>query len=165
MPSVLFICTANICRSPLAFGLFKHKIENEPEASFWKVDSAGTWAPEGEPASMKSQLLLEQKGIDIHNHRSKSVSLGLLRSHNLVLTMEHGHKEALQSEFPELKNRIFMLSEMIGQRYDIQDPYNGALEDYLRAMEEIERILDLGFEKIHSLAQDQSSHSVSEGEA
>jgi protein-tyrosine phosphatase len=161
MPSVLFVCTANICRSPLALGLFKQKISKEPDASFWKVDSAGTWALEGEPASSKSQFLLEQKGIDIHDHRSKSVSLELLRSHRLILTMESGQKEALQSEFPKLKNRIFLLSEMIGQRYDIQDPYTGALDDYRSAMEEIERILNQGFEKICSLAQDQASGSIS----
>jgi protein-tyrosine phosphatase len=152
MPSVLFVCTANICRSPLALGLFNDKISKEPDASFWKVDSAGTWAPEGESASSKSQLLLEQKGIDIHNHRSKSVSLELLRSFHLILTMERGQKEALQSEFPELKPRIYFLSEMIGQRYDIDDPYNGTLEEYQSTMDEIERILNLGFEKIRSLA-------------
>jgi protein-tyrosine phosphatase len=145
----------------MALGLFNHKITQETDASIWKVDSAGTWAPEGEPASSKSQLLLEQKGIDIHDHHSKGVSLELLRSYYLILTMERGQKEALQSEFPELKTRIFLLSEMIGQRYDIEDPYNGTLEAYQSAMEEIERILNLGFETIRSLAQDQTSPSVS----
>ena len=79
MPSILFVCTANVCRSPLALGLFKQKIASEPDASFWKLDSAGTWAPEGEPASAKSHFLLKQRGIDIQDHRSKSVSLELLR--------------------------------------------------------------------------------------
>ena len=105
--------------------------------------------------------MLEQKGIDIHDHRSKSVNLELLHSFNLILTMEGGQKEALQTEFPEVKNRIYLLSEMIGQRYDIQDPYIGTLDDYLNAMEEIERILNLGFNKIRSLAQDQTLPSVS----
>ncbi len=161
MPSILFVCTANICRSPLALALFKQKILNEPDVSLWKLDSAGTWASEGEPASGKSQYLLGQKGIDIQEHRSKIINLEMLRSFNLILTMERGHKEALQSEFPEVKTRLFMISEMIGQRYDIQDPYNGTLEDYVEMMEEIEHILDQGFEKIHLLAQDRTTEASS----
>ena len=161
MPSVLFVCTANVCRSPIALGLFKHKIASEPDAALWKLDSAGTWAPEGEPASTKSQFLLKQRGIDIQGHRSKSVSLELLRSYNLILTMERGHKEALRSEFPEIKDRVFMMSEMVGQRHDIQDPYNGTLDDYNEAFQEIEGILNLGFEKIRTLAQDQPAKTGS----
>ncbi len=154
MFSVLFVCTANVCRSPMALGLFRQKIANEPDASLWKLDSAGTWAPEGEPASSKSQFLLKQRGIDLEGHRSKSVNLELLRSNNLILTMERGHKEALRAEFPEIKERVFLMSEMIGQRHDIQDPYAGTLDDYREAMQEIEQILNLGFEKIRTLAQD-----------
>jgi protein-tyrosine-phosphatase len=67
--------------------------------------------------------------------------------------MERGHKEALQAEFPELKNRIFLLSEMIGQLYDIQDPYNSTLEDYQETLDEIDHILNQGFDKIRALAQ------------
>lgn len=154
MPSVLFVCTANICRSPLAFGLFRQKVANEPDAPLWRVDSAGTWAVEGIPASGKSQFLLGERGIDIQDHRSKSVSKEMLVSFNLILTMEHNQKEALQAEFPEVKNRVFVISEMIGQSYDIEDPYNSSLEEYRRAMDEIEHILDEGFDRIQFLAQD-----------
>ena len=161
MPSILFVCTANICRSPLALALFKQKILNEPDASQWKLDSAGTWAPEGEPASGKSQFLLGQKGINIQDHRSKIVNIEMLSSFNLILTMERGHKEALQNEFPAIKSKVFMLSEMIGLHYDIQDPYNGTLDDYVEMMEEIEYILDEGFEKIQMLAQDRTIETSS----
>jgi protein-tyrosine-phosphatase len=161
MPSILFVCTANICRSPVALALFKQKISNEPDAALWKLDSAGTWAPEGEAASGKSQFLLRGKGIDIQDHRSKSVNLDMLRGFNLILTMEGGQKEALQNEFPEVKSRVFMISEMIGQRYDIQDPYNGTLDDYIEMMGEIEHILDEGFEKILMLAQDRTLEAKS----
>lgn len=154
MPSVLFICTANICRSPMAFGLFLQKIANEPDSSLWKIDSAGTWAVEGIPASGKSQFLLGERGIDIHDHRSKCVSREMLSAFNLILTMERGQKEALQAEFPEIRTRVFMLSEMIDQSYDIQDPFNGSLDEYREAFGDIENILNEGFDKIRSLAQD-----------
>ena len=135
MYSVLFVCTANICRSPMALGLFKHKVSSLPDASQWKVDSAGTWAAEGEPASARSQVVLSDKGIDLRGHLSKSVTAELLTSFNLILTMERGHKEALQAEFLEIKKRVFLLSEMIDQRYDIRDPYQGTLDDYLETMQ------------------------------
>jgi len=161
MPSILFVCTANICRSPLALALFRQKISNDPDASLWRLDSAGTWAPEGEPASGKSQYLLSQKGINIQNHRSKIVNPEMLRSFNLILTMERGHKEALQNEFPEIKSKVYMISEMIGKRYDIQDPYDGTLADYIKMMEEIEHIFDEGYEKIRKLAQDRAIEASS----
>lgn len=160
MPSVLFVCTANICRSPLAFGLFKQKVAGEPEAALWKIDSAGTWAVEGIPASGKSQFLLGERGIDIQDHRSKCVSKEMLASFNLILTMERGQKEALQAEFPEVKNRVFLISEMIGQSYEIQDPYNGSLEEYRHTMDEIEHILNEGFDRIQFLAQDRKTESL-----
>ncbi len=154
MYSILFVCTANICRSPMASGLFKHKIASLPDADQWKIDSAGTWASEGSPASARSQSLLKDRGIDLEGHLSKSVTSKLLSSFNLILTMERGHKEALQAEFPDLKKRIFLMSEMIDQRFEIRDPYNGTLDDYKQTMQEINHILELGFEKIRTLAQD-----------
>ena len=152
MPSVLFVCTANICRSPLAMALFRDKMEGEPDE--WRVESAGTWALTGEPAAQKSQQVLAERGLDVSEHRARSVSLELLSSFNLILTMEKGHKEALQVEFPGISDRVYMLSEMIGSGFDIHDPIGGPLVDFQDTAEELERILTEGFEKIYRLAKD-----------
>ena len=149
MPSVLFVCTANICRSPMAMALLQERVGDSPE---WTIESAGTWSIQGQPAASNTQKVLAQRGIDIHNHRSRSVDRDLLRQFNLILTMEAGHKEALQVEFPEIAQRVYVLSEMIGESYNIHDPIGESIENFELTSEEFEQIFDIGFQKIADLA-------------
>ena len=68
MKNILFICTGNTCRSPMAEGLFKMKAgSNDP----WKCSSAGTHAINGLPGSLESQLSINKKGGNIKNHKNK----------------------------------------------------------------------------------------------
>ena len=150
MPSVLFVCSANICRSPMAMAIFQSRVAREPGR--WLVESAGTWAPEGAPASVISQMVLAERGLDLSNHRSRRVSREIINSFDLVLTMEDGHKEALQIEFPEMAERIYLLSEMIGLKYNIADPMGGIDDDFRSTANEITQILTDGYEKILQLA-------------
>lgn len=152
MRSVLFVCSANICRSPLAMGLFMARLG--ADAAVWRVESAATWELEGEPVARNSHVILLERGINLGNHRSRSVNLELLRSFNLILTMEQGHKEALQIEFPDIADRVFLLSEMTGKIYDIQDPIGGSMADFQQAASEFDQIFTQGFEKINQLAED-----------
>lgn len=151
MPSVLFVCTANICRSPLAEALFRDMVSDEPDE--WKVESAGTWALAGEPAAQNSQHVLAERGLDASDHHARSVSLELLSSFDLILTMEKGQKEALQVEFPSISERVYTLSEMVGDDFDIYDPIGGPLVDFRATAEELESLLTGGYEKITQLAE------------
>jgi protein-tyrosine-phosphatase len=150
MYSVLFVCTANICRSPMAMGLWKAMIKDR--ADEWIVESAGTWAPEGEPAAQRTQLVLKELGIDLWSHRSRQVDRQLLSQFNLILVMERGHKEALQVEFPEIVKNVYLLSEMIDANFEIQDPIGMSTAEFLQTRNEISQILTMGSEKIHRLA-------------
>jgi len=152
MHSVLFVCTANICRSPMAMGLLRAKAENSPED--WRIESAGTWAVKGRPAAEKTLQVLAEQGIQISAQRSRPVTRELLESFNLILTMEQGHKEALQVEFPQLATRVYTLTEMAGGYGDIDDPIGGPLEAFKETYAEIAQILDHGFDKIKQLSED-----------
>ena len=110
------------------------------------------WGLEGDPAAAGSQAVMEDLGIDISDHRARRVDYDLLDSVDLILTMENGHKEALCMEFPAFSERIYLLSEMAGDKSDIEDPYGGAYTGYEAAAQDIQQYLDDGFDTIIQIA-------------
>lgn len=151
--SVLFVCTANQVRSPMAevlFGVLLKK--NGCDWRQWKVSSAGTWAEEGLPALTETRSVLGMRGLDVEQHRTREVSEQMLARHNLVLTMEPSHKEALAAEFPKYAARIYLLSEMCGLETPVADPVGGPILEFEATAQEIEKLLEEGFAKIQSLA-------------
>jgi protein-tyrosine-phosphatase len=151
MPSILFVCTANICRSPLAMAIYKSKISNQ---SGWKIESAGTWAAEGLPAASNTQIVAKEYGIDLTNHLSRQVTLEILSQFDLIITLEKNHKEALKNEFKQLNAHIFFLSEIIGGSFDIKDPMGGSIEEFYETAREIDHILTEGWQKLMELLPD-----------
>lgn len=151
MQSVLFVCSANICRSPMAMGLWQAKVQGQADA--WLVNSAGVWALVGSAPAKYSVQLLRERGIDISTHRSIQITSEMTAQYQLTLVMEKNHKEALQAAFPAFASRIYMLSEMVDERKDIIDPIGRELPDYRDTMREIERIFTLGYERIIQLAR------------
>jgi len=155
MRSVLFVCSANICRSPLAMGLFHLQVDSE---SFrWCIHSAGVWAENGHPVAQYTQEILMSRGCDVGNYLSQQVTKEMIRDHNLVLTMEKGQKEAMKIAFPEFSSRIYLLSEMVGKIHDIQDPIGQSLVEFERTAKEIDQIFSDGLERIRILAE--STHT------
>ena len=153
MFSILFVCTANICRSPMAMGLLRNMVKDQ--ADEWTIELAGTWAPEGEPAAQRTQMVLRELGIDLQDHLSRQVNREMLSRFNLILVMERGHKEALQIEFPQIAERVYLLSEMVDANFEIQDPIGMSSSDFMLTRAEISQILTTGLDKISKLAGDQ----------
>lgn len=153
MPSLLFVCTANICRSPMAAALFKNILSEKGIIEGWSVESAGTWASEGMPAVENTLKLVKLRGIDISNHRSRRIDRDLLESFDLVLTMEKGQKEALKTEFSEHASKIFLLSEVADEYEEIEDPVGLSILEFEDTAKQIEAYLNKGFENILILAK------------
>lgn len=152
MPSVLFVCTANQIRSPFAQELFKQKLAARDSIEGWKVESAGTWAADGLPAIALAVRTGLSFGLNLYHHQSRVVTAEILRNFDLILTMEQGHQEALRVEFREVAERVFVLSEMVGERSDVADPIGGGAEDYQEIYQQIDQLLERGFERIVELA-------------
>ncbi len=122
MPSILFICTANRFRSPLAAAFLIKALEEMGITESWRIGSAGTWATPGQPVLQTVFDAAQGFGIDLSGHRSARVSGRLLSEHDLILVMQASQKEALLSEFPELGKHIYLFSDVVERRsYDIPD--------------------------------------------
>lgn len=152
MTAILFVCSANICRSPMAEVLLKKIVSERADGDEWHIESAGAWAQEGKPAAVLSQLVMERRGIDLSAHRSKPTSLILLYDFDLILTMEEEHKKYLQMKYGECTERIYRISEMVGDMFDIPDPIGGELSDYEQIAYLLEHILTDGVDKIYQTA-------------
>jgi protein-tyrosine-phosphatase len=139
MRSVLFVCAANICRSPMAMGLFSAQVL--PAAGSWQIASAGIFAPVGYPAAQNTLAVLKKRGIDLGQHRSAQVTPEMVQTYNLILTMERGQKEALQIAFPKQAAKVYLLTEMIGEYWEIADPVGGPFDDFEDTARDIEQIL------------------------
>jgi protein-tyrosine-phosphatase len=152
MRSVLVICTANQCRSPMAEVLLKQEVARRGEALQWQIQSAGTWTERGLPATQFSQKVMARRQIDLAEHRSQPVNGELLRAADVVLVMTHNHREALQAEFPDIAQRVYLLSQLVDRNFDIEDPYGGSLDDYEICADDMQNILTNGWTRLVELA-------------
>ncbi|MDX1662646.1 MAG: hypothetical protein R3272_02560 [Candidatus Promineifilaceae bacterium] len=153
MAHILFVCTANICRSPVAEGLLRERLrENGLES--WQVSSAGTWARFQRSAAKHSIDVLGEQGIDISSHRAREVTGAMLEEADLILCMETGHAEALRAEFPEIADKIHLLTEMAGHPYSVEDPYGGPRSEFEQMVGELSDLLERGLPRITELARE-----------
>jgi protein-tyrosine-phosphatase len=160
MLCVLFVCTANVCRSPMASALYQKLVADVDESGEWQIESAGTLAVPGIPAAVNARLAMKKLGLNIENHRSQPVSAQMLENFDLILTMEQGHKESLSIEFPQISGRTYLLSEMVGATYEIWDPVGGSLDDFTATANELFDILTRGFNNLKRLALAGSGNKV-----
>ena len=127
--------------------------KQQPDGLNWRVDSAGTWASDGQPAADGTREVMRRRGIDLSGHRSKMVTRALVGAFDLTLTMEPGHKEALQVEFSEFADRVFLLSEMQGENIAVRDPYGGPLGAYEMTANTIESMISKGINRMIALVE------------
>jgi protein-tyrosine-phosphatase len=155
MPSVLFVCTADRFRSPLAAALFKHRLDQEPDGRDWSVGSAGTWAEPDRVVIPPTKWAAGHLNLDLGAHKSRPISRELLATYDLVLVMESNHQEALLVEFPEFKDRLFLLSAVAsGRAYNIPDPHPQSGDTFEDVAGELRDLIEQGYQNIRARARD-----------
>lgn len=137
---IVTVCTANICRSPMAAALLQHALAAQPEPlRSVKVVSAGVAARTGEPASENSVIALKKVGIDLTNHRSQALTQKMLDDAFAVLCMTESHRAMIQVQAEPVPRNLFLFREFLPDDVDheIGDPYGGPLKIYEMARDEM----------------------------
>lgn len=155
MPVILFICTANQFRSPLAAAYFSRKIILSGVSGEWMVGSAGTWAVEGLPAHPVALETAAAAGIDISRHRTREVNDKIINVADLIVCMQKNHREALEAEFIAARGRIILLGSFARLPADeIPDPAKDSFSRPEVTAQMIYQSIDDGFAEIMQIASD-----------
>ena len=148
MKTILFVCTGNICRSPMAEALMRDRLARAGLDAEVQVVSAGVWAESGDRASTGAVVVLRNRGIDMAAHRSKPVTTELLKAADIILVMEEAHRRSIFYLAPEVLSKVFLLAEMAGRHDEVDDPFGGTIEGYTVTADEIAALIDKGLPKI-----------------
>ena len=143
---ILFICTGNTCRSPMAEAFLKKSWPQKPKEKI-KVKSAGTNAITNSKPSEFATKVMREKGIDISSHRATPLTPEIVKEYDLILTMEERHRQRVINLFPFVREKVWLLSEFSsGKKEDILDPAGSYLSTYrelaLRIEKEINKLIE-----------------------
>ena len=140
MKRILFVCTGNTCRSPMAEVLFRERIGDNAD---WEAASAGIFASVDSPASANAIEAVHELGIDLSAHQSQPLTAELVEQADLIVTMTAGHRFEILQALPEVEAKVCLIKSFGTSTVpaDISDPFGGSLKIYKEARDEIDRAL------------------------
>ena len=159
MNTVLFVCSGNTCRSPMAEAIFNDLIDDHPrlcEKGF-QARSAGTFAIDGAPMTQKALDALDAIGIEVdHRHKARSFSAEIADEAALILGVQEMVVEEILALAPQVEDRTHTLrgygeyvDGLVGnEQYDIEDPYRESAEVYIESAKQIKAAVEKVLERL-----------------
>lgn len=138
MRKILFVCSGNTCRSPMAEGYF-NLLSLRGTNNDWEASSAGLHTVEGLPIQPQSKENLATDGIDLSKHNTRPVTSDIVNESELIYTMTNEHKRELLERFPTARGKVFSIAEATSLKHDIADPIGLGPEVYNHVYKEIKR--------------------------
>jgi tRNA threonylcarbamoyl adenosine modification protein (Sua5/YciO/YrdC/YwlC family) len=149
---LLFVCTGNTCRSPMAEIICRDYIANKLKCKIDELEdrgvlvmSAGIAAMMGGRATREAMQTMEQMKLDLTYHETQPLTESLVRHADLIYTMTQSHREAILAQWPSASNRVRLLSQ---DNSDICDPIGGPLERYKQCAAQIRREISAQIDKL-----------------
>jgi protein-tyrosine-phosphatase len=140
--SVLFVCTGNTCRSPLAEALFRDLVKDRQD---YEVLSAGLGAMPGAPASRHSLELAKKRGLDLSRHSSRPLSRDLVTRATHIFGMSRGHLLGIEDDYPEAADKAYLVSEFCADDVlrgrDLADPFGMNRRAYEELLAQLDQML------------------------
>lgn len=158
--SILFVCTGNMCRSPMAEGILQSRVK--AESGSWKekilVQSCGTYAMDGNKPSQHAIQVARQHGVDISGIRSKSLNRVFIEQSDLILAMSIDHLNFILENYPTARQKTFLLklfnkNRPITLSDSIPDPMGFSIEFYQKTFQEIRMAIDESYPHIMDRVQ------------
>jgi len=156
---ILFICTGNTCRSPMAAFLAKSSLS--ARQLDWRVSSAGLHAVHGQPMADAAVNAMIRRHVVVEAHASQPLTEQLAEQADVIFTMTAGHREALIKHFPQLAYKIHNLisfamhgREPEGLSCDIVDPFGGSDETYEACATVLQQTIERTIDKLQQPQED-----------
>ncbi len=141
---ILIVCVGNICRSPMAEGVMKKKLQSlKPDI---QISSAGLEALVGHPADSVAQQVVQPMGVDLSAHRGRQLNRQLLKQAELILVMEDWQKEVVIQHRSDCRGKVYKLGHWIST--EVPDPYRKSEEMFHQVLNIINRSVDAWSKKL-----------------
>lgn len=147
---IIFVCTGNICRSPMAMAYLRKKVLDNKLEDKIEVVSAGTNAIDGDKATVYAIQVMENRGVDLSSHRATNIRNIGIESADYIIAMTIEHKDKIIQNYPTVKYKVYLLKEYLPNTsyLNVDDPWGLDLNVYEHCSNEIVDCVDNLYEEL-----------------